>query len=204
MEYIAHRINTAEELAKLPSEYGVELDLRDDQKGNVYIAHNPFEQGEDFEQYLRQYHHGMMILNVKSERIEFRIMELLKQYRIENFFFLDSSFPMIYLLGTMGEHRIALRYSEFEALDTIRNMQGSAEWIWIDCFTRLPVTQESYRELKDMGYKLCLVSPELQGREGDIEAYRNGLEKEGIVLDAVCTKEYNINRWRNNRGRHAE
>ena len=29
-EYIAHRINTKEELLKLPEEYGVELDLRDD------------------------------------------------------------------------------------------------------------------------------------------------------------------------------
>lgn len=37
-EYIAHRINTIEELAKLPTEYGVELDLRDDLNGRIYIS----------------------------------------------------------------------------------------------------------------------------------------------------------------------
>ena len=48
MEYIAHRINTLEELRKLPQEYGVELDLRDDLNGRVYICHNPFEPGSPF------------------------------------------------------------------------------------------------------------------------------------------------------------
>ena len=48
MEYIAHRVNTIEELRKLPTEYGVELDLRDDLNGRIYISHNPFEAGEDF------------------------------------------------------------------------------------------------------------------------------------------------------------
>lgn len=195
-EYIAHRINTIEELVKLPASYGVELDLRDDCEGNLYIAHNPFERGENFEQYLQQYHHGTMILNVKSERIELAILDLLDKYHIEKYFFLDSSFPMIYLLSNMGEHQIALRYSEFEGMDTISNMQGRAGWIWIDCFTRLPVTRESYQALRGMGYKLCLVSPELQGRENDIEEYKNYLVNEGIVLDAICTKQYNIARWR--------
>ena len=53
MEYIAHRVNTIEELRKLPLEYGVELDLRDDLNGRIYISHNPFEQGEDFEDYCK-------------------------------------------------------------------------------------------------------------------------------------------------------
>ena len=55
MEYIAHRVNTIEELRKLPAEYGVELDLRDDLNGRIYISHNPFEQGEDFEEYCKEY-----------------------------------------------------------------------------------------------------------------------------------------------------
>ena len=37
MEYIAHRINTKEELLALPEEYGVELDLRDDLNGRIYM-----------------------------------------------------------------------------------------------------------------------------------------------------------------------
>ena len=109
MEYIAHRINTVKELKSLPVEYGVELDLRDDLNGRIYIQHNPFEPGEDFEEYLKEYHHGTMILNIKSERIELKILEMLPKYDVKSYFFLDSSFPMIWLLSNQGEKNIALR-----------------------------------------------------------------------------------------------
>ena len=36
MIYMAHRINTLEELRILPKEYGVELDLRDNIDGSIY------------------------------------------------------------------------------------------------------------------------------------------------------------------------
>ena len=195
MEYIAHRINTVEELRKLDRKYGVELDLRDNLEGRIYISHNPFEPGEDFEEYLKEYHHGTMILNIKSERIEYKVLELVGRYDVKSYFFLDSSFPMIKLLCDMGERNIALRFSELEGLDTIRNMAGKADWVWVDCFTRLPIDRESYQELKQLGYKLCLVSSELEGQPEKIEQYRDFLAEEGIVMDAVCTKVYNINKW---------
>ncbi|MBO6138246.1 MAG: hypothetical protein J6O71_06495 [Lachnospiraceae bacterium] len=196
MEYIAHRINTAKELKDLPGEYGVELDLRDNLDGSIYICHNPFEPGEDFEEYLKNYHHGRMILNVKSERIEHKCLELMKKYGIEKYFFLDSTFPMIFLLSRDGEKNIALRVSELEGLDTVRNMQGRVEWIWVDCFTKIPIGKEEYRELKAMGYKLCFVSPELEGRDEDIEAYAAYLKENEMEMDAICTKVYNIERWK--------
>ena len=36
MEFIAHRINSMQELKSIPVEYGVELDLRDDLTGRIY------------------------------------------------------------------------------------------------------------------------------------------------------------------------
>lgn len=194
MEYIAHRINTVEELQKLPSEYGVELDLRDGLDGRIYIQHEPFIAGEDFEEYLKHYHHGTMILNIKSERIEFKVLELLKEYGIEKYFFLDSSFPMIKLLSDQGEYNIALRFSELEGLDTIEAMQGRARWIWVDCFTKMPLTVEIADKLHGWGYKICVVSPELEGQEEKLEEYKDKLRK--MNLDAVCTKNYNVKRWR--------
>lgn len=196
MEYIAHRVNTVKELKALPEEYGVELDLRDDLDGRVYISHNPFEQGEDFEEYLKEYHHGTMILNVKSERIELKILEMMKKYNIIKYFFLDSSFPMIYLLANQGERKIALRLSEYEGLDTIRNMAGKVEWVWIDCFTKIPIGKDEMNELKKLGYKTCFVSPELQGRQEDISKYKIYLEDQGMQFDAICTKSYNIGKWK--------
>ena len=195
MEYIAHRINTLAELKELPKEYGVELDLRDNLNGEIYIQHNPFEEGENFETYLQNYNHGTMILNIKSERIEIRILEMLKKYNIEKYFFLDSSFPMIYLLSKNGEKNIALRVSELEGLDTVRNMAGKVQWIWVDCFSKIPIGKKEAEELKKLGYNLCFVSPELEGRDQDIEVYKNQIEQENISFDAICTKSYNIKRW---------
>lgn len=195
MLYIAHRINTIEELDRLPSQYGVELDLRDDLNGRIYIQHNPFEPGEDFEEYLKHYHHGLMILNIKSERIEHKVLELIGKYNVKSYFFLDSSFPMIKLLSDMGETNIALRYSELEGLDTIRNMEGKATWVWVDCFTKLPIDKNSYAELKKLGYKLCMVSPELEGQPEKIEEYREFLKENRILMDAICTKVYNFEKW---------
>ena len=195
MEYIAHRINTIAELKKLPEEYGVELDLRDDLNGRIYISHNPFEAGEDFEAYCKEYRHGTMILNIKSERIEHEVLTLMEKYQIRNYFFLDSSFPMIKLLTDMGVKQVALRFSELEGLDTIRNMAGRAQWVWVDCFTKIPIDRESFKELKAHGYKLCFVSPELEGQEEKLADYKEYIREQGIVFDAVCTKSYHIKDW---------
>jgi hypothetical protein len=196
MEYIAHRINTIEELKQIPSEYGVELDLRDYGR-RLILQHDPFKDGEDFEEYLKHYNHGTMILNIKSERIEFKVLDLIKKYNIKKYFFLDSSFPMIYLLTNSGEKNIALRFSEYEGLDTILNMKSKVKWVWVDCFTRLSITKKDYNILKQNGFNLCLVSPELQNQEHKLLEYKKYLIKEQIVFDAICTKIHNIMKWTN-------
>ena len=193
MEYIAHRINTVEELKKTPKEYGVELDLRDF-GDRLILQHDPFTDGEDFEEYLKYYNHGTMILNIKSERIEHRVLELIQKYNIQKYFFLDSSFPMIYSLSKDGEKDIALRFSEFEGLDTILNMKDKVDWIWVDCFTRLALTNLEANLLKQAKFKLCLVSPELQGYDPECEIPKmwNVLVERNIFIDAICTKRPEI------------
>lgn len=195
MLYISHRINTVRELSELRPD-GVELDLRDDTDGRIYLEHEPFRRGEDFEEYLKCFRGSFMILNIKSERIEERVLELVKKYGVPSCFFLDSSFPMIYLLSERGIRDIALRYSEFEGKDTIRAMAGRCGWIWVDCFSRFPLTREDFLEFKDMGYRICIVSPELQGQQEKLSAYGEYLVRENIIPDAVCTKHYNIPAWK--------
>jgi hypothetical protein len=194
MEYIAHRINTIKELRTIPNEYGVELDLRD--FGNkLILQHDPFKDGEEFEKYLEYYNHGTMILNIKSERIEHKVLELLKKYNVKRYFFLDSSFPMIYLLSKNGEQNIALRFSEFEGIDTILNMKNKVNWIWVDCFSELPIYKDNHKLLKDNGFKFCLVSPELQNQSEKLEKYKKYLNDNNIIFDAICTKVDNIKKW---------
>jgi hypothetical protein len=197
MNFCCHRINTIKELKQIPEKYGVEIDLRDNQESsNIHLCHDPFELGEDFEEFLMNYNHSFIILNVKSERIEWKIIDLLKKYNIENYFFLDSSFPMIYQLANKGERNIAIRFSEYEGLDTIINMKNKVSWVWVDCFTKNPLTLEIYKILKEMNYKLCFVSPELQQQPEKLEEYKVFFKKNNIVFDMICTKHYNIDKWK--------
>jgi hypothetical protein len=193
--YCCHRINTIAELKEIPTDYGIELDLRDNINGDIHIAHDPFILGDLFEEYLKHYHHSFIILNIKSERIEWNVLKLLKKYNINNYFFLDSSFPMIYQLSIKNEKNIALRFSEFEGLDTIIKMKDKINWVWVDCFTINPLSTEIYNELKKMNYKLCFVSPELQQQPEKILEYKEYFQKNDIILDMICTKHQNINKW---------
>jgi hypothetical protein len=194
MHFIAHRVNTIKDLLNTPVEYGVEVDLRDFGE-KLILQHDPFKDGESFEEYLKNYNHGTMILNIKSEGIERRVLKLIQQHNIKSYFFLDCSFPMINLLSLKGERNIALRFSEFEGIDTISLMSKKIEWIWVDCFTKLPISFKNYKTLKDLNYKLCLVSPELQNQDLKLELYKDYLQKENIIFDAICTKLHNIIRW---------
>jgi len=186
MKYIAHRINTKEMLENIPEEYGVELDLRDYQE-NLILEHDPFKLGESFSQYLDAYNHDTMILNIKSERIEHKILELLKEKgTVKDYFFLDSSYPMIRELIRLGEHKIAVRYSEYEPIEYAMSLAKQVDWVWVDCFNDLPLDDESYNRLKEH-FKICIVSPELQKHSLDlIESF---VQKIGdFEIDAVCTK----------------
>ena len=197
-EFIAHRINTIDELRLLDKTLGVEIDIRS-WNGDLVLVHDPLIRSSvRFEDYLSEYkQNGTLILNIKEEMLEYRIIELLKEYNITNYFFLDSSFPMINKLSSIGEHNVALRFSEYEGMDTLISMSGRVKWVWVDCFSKLPLDKNIFNTIRRLDYKLCLVSPELQGREEDILAYREFLIRENIVFDAVCTKHYNIDIWNN-------
>ena len=196
-EFIAHRINTFKELKDLPSDLGIEIDIRDYNE-QLILQHDPFLTGEFLRDFLLEYKNkGYIIFNIKSERIEFKVLELIKKYKIKKYFFLDSSFPMIHLLANQKEKNIALRFSEYEGLDTLAKMKGRIKWVWVDCFNHLPLTKEIETKLHNWGYKICLVSPELQGREVEIEYYKLYLERNEIIIDAVCSKMKNYNKWMN-------
>ena len=182
---IAHRINTIQELEYTPLEFGVELDLRP-QGDKIIIHHDAFAHGEDFEEWLKVYKHSFLILNTKAEGMEDRIIDLMKEHKIENYFFLDLSLPFLIKYVNKGVSKIAVRFSEFEPLEFVMKFAGKVEWLWVDCFTELPLNQENYKILKKH-FKLCLVSPELQGYGVErILEFKSQLKD--MPIDAVCTK----------------
>ena len=189
MQIIAHRKNTIAELSQTPSQFGIEVDIRSWGEG-LTIHHDPFVQGEDFTEWLKHYQHQLLILNVKEEGLEARLIELMKEHGIENYFFLDQSFPFLVKWAKLGEKRLAVRVSEYESIATALSLKDKVNWIWVDCFTRFPLNKNTAKQLKESNFKLCLVSPELQGRnaESEIPALQKLLKAENITPDAVCTK----------------
>jgi len=196
-QFICHRINKLEDLKNIDIIFGIELDIRDDHKtGKIILAHDPFIDGEDFEKYLENYHHNTLILNIKSERVELGCLKLLEKFNINNYFFLDSSFPMINVLNKkFNNNNVASRYSEYECLEFTENIKDLISWIWIDCFTMLPLNKEIHERIKLCNKNICIVSPELQGQSDKIKIYRKQLFDNNIIPEAICCKEYNIYEW---------
>ena len=190
MIFIAHRRNTITDLESTPIEYGVEIDIRSN-NGKLIIQHDPLISGEDLEEWLTHYRHGTLILNIKEEGLETPLIKLMDQYKITDYFFLDQSFPFLIKWANLGERRCSVRISEFESIETALALAGKIDWAWIDCFNYFPLTSKDAKLLHDSGFKLCLVSPELQGRSAEIEIPEmvGILQKLSIKPEAICTQK---------------
>ena len=189
MKLISHRRNTVSELLATDSKYGIEVDIRSE-GDRLIIHHDPCVAGESFDEWIDAYRHGTLILNVKEEGLESRLIALMQSKGISDYFFLDQSFPFLVKWSNAGEHRCAVRVSEFESVETALTLAGKVDWVWVDCFTRFPLGVQDATRLKDAGFRLCLVSPELQGRDANVEIQQLAslLKKRNIEADAVCTK----------------
>tara|TARA_B100000085_G_C18378203_1_gene445237 strand:- start:159 stop:767 length:609 start_codon:yes stop_codon:yes gene_type:complete len=192
--YVLHRINELEQLKKIPSKYGVEIDIRSE-GNNLIIHHDPFKKGVLFKEWLKIYNHKLLIINIKEEGLEPFIISELNKYKIKNFFFLDQSFPFIIKKSKLLSKKSAVRFSEFENIKTVLAVHKYVKWVWIDCFNYIPINKYIIEKLKENNFKICLVSPELQGRNQFKEIFFTikKLKKIGFKPDAICTK--NISIW---------
>lgn len=186
---ICHRINTVEQLKATDPCYGVEMDLHAYGE-RLVVHHDAFKNAIDFEDWLSAFQHAFVVLNIKEEGIETRVLEIMLQHRHHNFFMLDLSFPALIKMVHCGEQRVAVRVSEYEPVDAALNLSDKVKWVWIDLFQdKIPLNPQQYLALKKTGMKLCLVSPELHGRDKAlIQTLRADLHQQGFLMDAVCTK----------------
>ena len=183
---IKHRVNSLDDLSQTNIMHGVEIDIRAN-TADLYISHDPFLPGCLLSEYLEVYKHRFLILNVKEDGLEDRIIQLLNKHKIEEYFFLDQPFPTL-RKNQILERSCAVRVSEYERLPIGFQIPS---WIWIDSFTgnwdHLVETME-FANLHSI--KTCIVSPELQGRDdsSEILEIQRLLSKCGKSNDAVCTK----------------
>jgi hypothetical protein len=187
MIFIKHRINTIKDLLNTPCDYGVEIDLRSE-NGNIYLHHDPFKKGILFKKWLNYFNHKIIVLNVKEEGLENKIINLLKKKKITKFFFHDQTFSS--LLKEKSRTNVSIRFSEYEELKKKKILFKKIKWLWLDNFNQIDINKNFYNFLKKNKVKICLVSPELvnKNRKKELELIYRRLTKKKMLPDAVCTK----------------
>jgi hypothetical protein len=188
MKIYEHRINKISQLRDISPDRGVEVDIRT-YHGNIVLAHDPFEQGELFTEWLESWNGQSLIINVKEEGLESYILDLLSNYNVEDFFFLDQSYPSIRRLINLGISKLATRVSDFEDIDTA--LKSGSDWVWLDSFTgQWDYLPQIIRQLYKTGQKTCLVSPELQrsGAQAELKKLNELISSQNLDITAVCTK----------------
>ena len=192
-QYISHRVNSINNLKLLNKNYGAEIDVRIS-NGKLILAHDPFQDGPSFIDWLKFYSHGLLIVNVKEEGLEPYVKDTLNEYNIKNYFLLDQSIPFILKYSTIMDNNVAVRFSEYETVETLLKFKNIAKWVWIDCFNQYPLDKFSINILKKNSFKTCIVSPELQARTDDKLVFEaaNLFKKLNFIPDAICTKKIQV------------
>jgi hypothetical protein len=194
MIFIIHRVNTVKKLSAISKEFGVEIDLRS-QKNKIYLHHDPYKNGELFSKWVKSYNHKLIVLNVKEEGLETKIIKILKKANIKNYFFHDQSFST--LIKTSKFTKVSVRTSEYEKLSSTKTLFKKIKWIWVDHFTKFSLGKNLYKELKKNKIKICIVSPELINNKKiikKIKFIKKIINKNNFIINAVCTK--NVNLWK--------
>lgn len=192
MEVIIHRVNSLEQLNLIPKRFGVEVDLRTF-GSKLVLNHEPYGNGEIFDNFIENYKNGTLILNIKEDGIEDEVLSKVKKAKIKSFFLLDVEFPYIFKSIKRKERNLAIRFSEKEPIEIAKVMQKKFNWLWIDTVTKLPINKKNLNIIKK--YKSCLVCPERWGRAEQIDIYKKKLKKLKFTPDAVMTSLRYANKW---------
>jgi hypothetical protein len=193
MEIIVHRVNRLEDLKKLSKTYGAEIDIRSD-GSKLILNHEPFQGGCNFIDYIENYNHGTLILNIKEAGIENEVLKVLKLKKINSYFLLDVEMPYMYSSSQKGNKNLAVRFSDFESIKIAEYFSNLVSWIWIDTVKTLPIKKENLSIISK--FKSCLVCPERWGRKSDIEIYKKKLEELKFKPNAIMTSYDCIKLWK--------
>ena len=192
MEFIIHRINKIKDLKSLPKKFGTEIDVRT-MGSKLILNHEPFNKGDILENYLENYEHKTLVLNLKEAGIEKEVLKLVKTHLIKSFFLLDVEMPYMYSATKKGQKNIAVRFSEYENLGLTKYFQGKLNWVWIDTVTKLPINLNNVKILSK--FKSCIVCPERWGRKKDIRTYKKKLFKLNFKPTSVMTSLDCVKEW---------
>jgi hypothetical protein len=192
MDFVVHRVNEIARLKKISPSLGMEVDIRAN-GSTLVMNHDPFKGGEAFEDWIAEYRHGLLVLNIKEAGIESEVIRLVQARGVKDFFLLDVEFPYLYRASRQGERRIAMRYSEDECIETVINYQNKVDWVWVDTNTLLPLNPYIIEKLQP--FRTCLVCPERWGRPDDIQSYALKMKSMEFVPSAIMTSLNHVMTW---------
>jgi hypothetical protein len=201
--FIAHRVNTAAQMAALPQGLGAEFDVRSTLRpaGQVHLhaAHDPAPEGAPIGQLLdaaaARGSESLLIANTKEDGLEADVAAAMAARGIGNYIFLDTQIPTLRraCIHGQGAH-FAVRLSDCESVAYFARQPAALRpaWAWVDCFDGRPLPLAEVAPLGRL-FSLCLVSPELHFKKdaADIAA---GLQRIPQFMDlariaqAICTK----------------
>ena len=195
MEIIIHRVNKIKNLKKINRTFGTEIDIRAN-KSKLVLNHEPYASGDNFEDYLENYQHGTLVLNIKESGIENDVLKLVEFYKIKSYFLLDVENPYIFYAKKNKIRNLAIRFSEYEPIENIIFFKKKFQWVWIDTPSKFPIeNKKTYNILSN--FKLCLVCPERWSQPNKINIYKNYIKKNNYKIDAVMTSFKYSENWIN-------
>ncbi len=194
MEIIIHRLNKIKDLKKTSKDFGAEIDIRTS-GSNLILSHEPFIKGDKLKDYLENYNHKTLVLNIKEAGIEKDVLNLVNKNYIKSFFLLDVEMPYMYSATKKGQSNIAVRFSEYENIFLTKQFKNKLKWVWIDTVTMLPINKKNKNILKK--FKSCIVCPERWGRKNDIKIYKKKLKLINFQPTAVMTSKNCVKNWLN-------
>jgi hypothetical protein len=185
LRIIKHRVNSIKDI--VPGG-GLEIDVRD-YNGEIVLAHDhPTRNSTKLIEFLKYVDHDMLLaINIKTTEIEKEMYEILNDNKIENYFTFDWAIPS--LLKAMNQGLIcAFRLSEYE-----KEINQKCSWVWVDAFEKIWYNEHFLSDLKDKGFMIALVSPELHNRKNELKKLKEIVKNE--IVDVICTDlpEYWLN-----------
>lgn len=142
--------------------FGIETDFRD-AAGKIVIAHNPPMGGElvaeDFFRLTRP--EQVIAVNVKADGLAEDLKSIWREFAPQaRPFAFDMSVP-----DTLGYAGANFPYFERQSEYECEIVWPDARGFWLDGFHSVWYSEDNLRSLLNTGKPLCLVSPELHGRD---------------------------------------
>jgi glycerophosphoryl diester phosphodiesterase len=143
--------------------FGVETDVRD-VNGRLVIAHDPgakksVEAHKVFSWFRGNGDSQMLAINVKSNGLQGLIQKEVRRASVGSYFTFDASLPdtLWYIKNRIP---VFTRQSEYE----VPLLLSKAKGVWLDAFNSDWFSSKVILSHLRSGKKVCIVSPELQGR----------------------------------------